>query len=642
MKPRGYHPTKLTGVGWRHPRARPGRTWSTFTALPASVVLTGVNGVADRPAPRHARAACWLVVVIVGAFWAPTIWRSSLLNWHIQTGYAQLQFCDWPAWQEGFSTTCTHGEWFYRLLERRAIKLPSALWTSGAAYTLGSGPLFYGGLWLVHVVSSALVQALALRATGHAGLAVLAALLFGLHPATAEVVVTGQFSQYALGGCFSLLALWLALRGAALPILAGALALACLSDVTFLATPLIVLLWAPDPRRVRLACAGVLVLAAVAHGVHGELYPSRHHHHAVIPPVSFGDRLFRTLVAEPVLALRRLLLLWLPDSGPWHMDPRTHEFADGLGPLGPLPLAWLASLIAGAVWLVRRDLGAVVRLGAVPIALLLVDVCARAGWSDILASRWSGLRQTYLPAAFLALTIAWCLRRVTRRRVAVAVGVVLLSWPAWLSWQFAARAWNRMDADQRVFLAAAARMEALAIPPSATAYLFQVADARPFSMWQGTLRDRVGGAHFTVITHSGASTAPTRFTRTGPHELELELCAECADFLRLDRQQSWAGPVDPSQRLAHYLRRGGQLNMWPIFDPGVLAGHRVPVPGVEGADVRVLSIEPDRPVRLALRTRHPLDDPRTVLLVEQHSGWARVSCPSPGACLLAPPAAPRG
>lgn len=584
------------------------------------------------------RTACVVVVVIVGVLWAPTIWRSSLINWHVQTAYAQAQLCDWPAWQEGFGTTCTHGEWFYRVLERRALKLPSTLWTSGAAHALRSGPLFYGGLWVAHVASSALVCAIALRTTERASLAVFAGLLFGLHPATAEVMVTGQFSQYVLGGCFTLLALWLALRGAARPAIAGALALACLCDVTFLAAPVVVLLWVPDPRRLWPVCAGVLVLAAAAHGVHGELYPSYHHHYAVLPPVSLGDRMLRMLVVEPVVALRRLLLLWSPDSGPWFMDAPTSEL-DGLGPLDPGSLAWLCGLVVGAGWLARRDLGVVVRVGALPIALLLVDLCIRAGWSDVLASRWSGLRHIYVPAAFLALTVAWCLRRTARPRLAAVVAVVLLSWSAWLSWRLAERTWARMDDDQRLLLATAATLEPLAIPPHATAYLFQVADARPFSMWQGSLRDRVGGAHFTVVTHAGASTTPTRFTRTGPRSLELELCAACAGFLRLDEQPSWAGPVDPSQRLTQYLRRAGQLNMWPIFDPGVLEGVDVPLPGIEGAHVRVLSAVPERPVRLELHTRHSLDDPRTVLLVEQHDGWARVSCPPLGACrLVATPA----
>lgn len=592
----------------------------------------------DRSAVRlGSRTACVLVVVIVGGFWAPTIWRSSLLNWHIQTAYAQARLCEWPAWQEGFGTACTHGEWFYRMLERRAIKLPSTLWTSAAAHALGSGPLFHAGLLAAHVASSALVCAIALRRAIPAALAVLAGLSFGLHPAAAEVMVTGQFAQYVFGGCASLLALWIALQRGPGPALAGALALACLCDVTFLVTPVIVLLWVPEPRRFGPVCAWVLVLAAAVHGIHGELHPSRHHLYAVLPPVSLGDRLLRMLVLEPVVALRRLVLAWSPESGPWFMDAPTSEL-DGLGPIEPLSLAATAGAVAATAWLVRRDLRAVVRLAALPIALLLLDVSIRAGWSDVLASRWSGLRQIYVPVAFLALGAAWCLRGATRPRRLAAVGTVLLLWPAWLSWRLAERTWTRMDTDERVLSAAIARLEPLAIPPDATAYLFEVADARPFTMWQGTLRDHVGEAHFTVITHAGSRATPTRFTRTGPRSLELELCAECAGFLRPDEQPSWAGPVDPAERLPQYLRRGGQLNMWPIFDPGVLEGHRVPVPGIDGADVRVTSIEPARPVRLVLRARHSLDDPRTVLLVEHGGGWARVSCPHHGErCIVVPP-----
>lgn len=595
-----------------------------------------MDGIVDRLGLRGPRAAGVLVAVIVGACWAPTIWRSSLINWHVQTAYAQAQLCDWPAWQEGFGTTCTHGEWFYRLLERRAIKLPSTLWTSLAAHALRSGPLFYAGLFAAHVASSALVCALARHAGARMHVAVLAGLLFGLHPATAEVMVTGQFAQYVFGGCASLLALWIAARGGPRPALAGALALACVSDVTFLATPVIVLLWAREPRRVRAVCAWVLLLAAAAHGIHGELHPSYHHHHAALPPVPLGDRLLRMLVVEPVLALRRLLLTWSPDAGPWFMDAPTHEFST-LGPLDPTALAWLLALVVGAVWLVRRDLGVLARVTALPIALLLLDVCVRAGWSDVLASRWSGLRHIYVPVAFLVLGAAWCLRRLARPRVLVAAAVVLLAWEAWLSWRLAERTWNRMDADQRALHLAVARLEPLAIPADATAYMFAVGDARPFSMWQGTLRDRVGEARFTVVTHAGGPRVPTRFTRTGPRSLALELCAECAGFLRPDQQPSWAGPTDPSQRFTQYLRRGGQLNMWPIFDPGVLDGRPVALPGIAGADVRVRSIEPDRPVQLELRTRHPLDDPRTVLLVEHRGGWARVSCPERGACRVEPP-----
>jgi hypothetical protein len=580
-------------------------------------------------------AACLLVVAIVGVFWAPMIVRSNLMNWHIQTAYTQAQLCDWPAWEEGFSTLCTNDGWFYRTLERRAIKLPSTLWTSGVAHALRWGPLFYGGLWVAHVISAALVCAIALGSTGRTGLAVLAGLLFGLHPAAAEVLVTGQFPQYAFGGCFSLLALWIALRGAPGPAFVGALALACSSDVTFLATPVIVLLWVDDRRRFLPVCAVVLVLASVVYGVHAWLHPSLRHHYAEFLPVSFGERLLRMLVVEPVLALRRSLLLWSPDAGPWFSNPRTGEF-EGLGPLEPVALAGLAAIVVAAAWLARRDRGALVRLGALPIALLLVDVGIKAGWSDIVASRWSGLRQVYLPSAFLALTTAWCLRGVARPRWIAVVGAAVLLWSASLSWRLAEHTWTRMHDDHRAMLAAAAKLEPLAIAPDATAYLFEVVDARPFSAWQGALRDRVGEARLTVVIYGEATNAPTQFTRTGPRELELELCAGCADFLRPEQQPAWARPLAPSQRFAAYVRRGGQLNMWPIFDPGVLEGRRVPLPGVQGADVRVLSIAPDQPVRLALRTRHALDDPRTVLLVEQREGWARVSCPRRGPCRVAP------
>jgi hypothetical protein len=581
-------------------------------------------------------AACLSVAAIVAACWLPVIWRSTLFNWHIQTGYSQAQLCDWPAWQEGFSTICTHGEWFYRTLERRAIKLPSTLWTSGAAHALQSGPLFYGGIWAAHVASSVLVCAIARRMTDRALLSVLAGLVFGLHPAAAEVMVTGQFTQYVLGGFASLLALWLALRGASVLAIAAVLLLACLSDVTFLVTPIIVLLWVDDRRRLWPACAWVLVLAGLIHGVHGVLHPSLRHHHAELPPVPLDERLLRALVVEPVLAVRRLLLAWSPSSGPWFMDAPTSEL-EGLGPLEPVSLAWLAGLVVGMAWLARRDFAAVVRLAVLPIALLLIDLGIKAGWSDVLTSRWSGLRQVYVPAALLALTAAWCMRRTSHPRVLATAGALLLSWSAFLSWSLAERTWTRMDADQHAFLAAAAELEPLAIPPGTTAYLFEVGDARPFSSWQGTLRDHLGDARFTVITHAPSSTEPTRFVRTGPRTLELELCAACAAFLRRDQQPSWAGPLDPSQRFVQYLRRGGQLNLRPIFDAGTLDGRRVPLPGIDGADVRVLSIEPGRPVRLELRTRDPLDDPRTVLLVERPSGWMRVACPERGACSLAPP-----
>lgn len=69
--------------------------------------------------PYVAAALVALVALVVAAFWAPTIWRSNLLNWHVQTSYAATQMCAWPAWQEGFTTLGTD-DWYYRVLERRA------------------------------------------------------------------------------------------------------------------------------------------------------------------------------------------------------------------------------------------------------------------------------------------------------------------------------------------------------------------------------------------------------------------------------------------------------------------------------------------------------------------------------------------
>ncbi len=44
--------------------------------------------------------------------------------------------------------------------------------------------------------------------------------------------------------------------------------------------------------------------------------------------------------------------------------------------------------------------------------------------------------------------------------------------------------------------------------------------------------------------------------------------------------------MDPAENLTLYVRRGGQLNTWPIFDAGVLGREWVPLPGIDGAATR--------------------------------------------------------
>ncbi|MCX4241166.1 hypothetical protein [Paraliomyxa miuraensis] len=569
-----------------------------------------------------AHAACVVVATLVGLYWLPVLWRSSLLNWHVQTAYTQAQLCDWPAWQEGFSSACTGGEWFYRLLERRTIKLPSTLWTSVAAHQWGSAPLFYALPWALHVGSSVLVAALARRMTDRAGLAALAGLAFGLHPAAVEVVVTGQFTQYVFGGFCSLLALWIARHGESRAKVAAMLAAACLCDVTFVVMPLVVLSSVDERRRWWLPCAGALGLGIAVHAVHGLHYPTVRQHHAAFEAVALDERLLRALVIEPVLALRRMLLLWSPGSGPWSMDPPVDEF-EGLGPLEPSALLGLAGMLAALAWLARADFGKIARLGVLPIGLLLLDVCIKAGWSDVYASRWSGLRQVYVPVAFVALSAAWCLRRMPSARAIAVAGIATLAWAAWSSHSLAQRTWSRMADDERALSAAVAKLQALGLPAGTTAYLLEVGDARPFSMWQGTLRDRLGDVRFGVVTHDGAAGRGTRVSQAGPRALAIELEGEDASFLRLDRLPSWAGPIEPSESLALYLRRGGQLNLRPIFDRGVLDGRWIPLPGLDGSEVRVASGQDGGTMRLVLRTHHELSDPRVEILVEGPEGWIR-------------------
>src|SRR5690606_5219325 len=121
------------------------------------------------------------------------------------------------------------------------------------------------------------------------------------------------------------------------------------------------LLWVDDRRRWWPVCMAVLGLAIAVHGLHHALHPTLRHHHAVLGAVPLDERLLRALVVEPVLALRRLLLLWSPDSGPWSMDAPRSEF-DGLGPLEPEPLAALAAVVLAGAWLARRDLRVLARL----------------------------------------------------------------------------------------------------------------------------------------------------------------------------------------------------------------------------------------------------------------------------------------
>ncbi|MCA9658728.1 MAG: hypothetical protein KC486_10310 [Myxococcales bacterium] len=573
-------------------------------------------------APARPYVAAAVVAAVVAVFWAPTLWRSDLLNWHIQTSYSAVKICGWPAWQEGFTTLCTD-DWYYRVLERRAIKLPSTAWTSLAAHRWGLAPLFYALPWALHAAAAATVASIAKKITGETGLAVLAGLLFGLHPATAEVLVSGQFIQLVFGALFSALALRLALSGSR-ALVAAALALACFCDVMFVVTPLIVLAWVDDRRAWRPLCVTTAGLGAALHAGHSWLYPELLSHHMTIATMSLGDRLLRGLVVEPVLALRRLLLLWSPESGPWYMNAPVGEFS-GLGPLAPAPLLGLLGLLGACAWIGRRQLPTLARLFILPVALLLADVCLRAALSDVLSSRWSGLRNVYVPAAFLALMIAWCLRRPGLRAwVAPAVGVVALSASAYLSWTLAQRTWVRMADDRRALNAGVEKLRPLALPAGSTVYLFGVADSRLFSIWQASVRDELGEVRFAVVTRDDGEGTGSSFRRVGPRELEVTIDPDRVDFIRPEAQPAWAGPMDPAEGLALYIRRGGQLNAWPIFDRGALDGQWVSLPGTGGGAVRVDSLAKDDRVRLRLRAALDLDDPRTIVLFERAEGWVRI------------------
>lgn len=582
-----------------------------------------VNVRSEPTAQSRPYLAAAVVAAAVALLWAPTLWRSDLLNWHIQTSYSASKLCGWPAWQEGFTTLCTD-DWYYRVLERRAIKLPSTAWTSLAAHRWGLAPIFYALPWALHSATAALVASIAQHTTDKTGIAILAGLLFGLHPATVEVLVTGQFIQLIFGGFFSLLALRLALSGSRAPVVA-ALMLACLSDVMFVVTPLIVLAWVDDRRPWGTLCLTATGLGAAIHGAHSWYYPELLSHHMEIATMSLGDRLLRALVVEPVLALRRLLLLWSPDSGPWYMNAQTGEFT-GLGPLAPAPLLGLLGLLSARAWLGRRQLPSFTRLFLLPVALLLVDVGLRAALSDIISSRWSGLRNVYVPAAFLALSVAWCLRRPSLPAwIVPAVGVVTLSASASLSCTLARTTWERMADDRRALSAGVAKLRPLSVPAGSTVYLFGVADSRPFSIWQASVRDHLAqDLRFVVVTRDEGDGAGSSFRRVSPRELEVTIEPDRADFLRPGAQPAWAGPIDPSEGLTLYIRRGGQLNAWPIFDQGVLNGQWVSLPGSDGGAVRVESLAKTAPVRLRLRTALELDDPRTVVLFERQERWVTI------------------
>ena len=293
-----------------------------------------------------------------------------------------------------------------------------------------------GVLW--HAIASCLLFVLLNRHTGNASVALVAALLFALHPAATEAVTWISGRRTCISAALVLAAgvAWLRFRrsGGAMPYLAslGLIALACLAKQSAIAAPLVLALLDVTARARPARRGGLIPHLALAAGFTALFLAIGRREGVIGPsPLGLGGHIQSGLIALAYYARLSVLPLWL------------RPIYDLLFPSSTIFLATLAAgALAGAAWLGgafalrRRSPAAAFGLAASFVTL----APALAGLGPHAVAE----RYLYLPLAFLAALPAAAFAHLARvgpppsdlaaehdlarrrRRLTAALGIVLV------------------------------------------------------------------------------------------------------------------------------------------------------------------------------------------------------------------------
>ena len=382
------------------------------------------SGRAGWPAWLLAHPALVVAAAVAVAFGAALLNRFTYDD-RMVIQEAEPLFRDLPLWETLLSTD-------YFLASHESTYRPVVTLSYALDYAVGGlSPWVYhlqSVLW--HLGCALLVMALARRLLGAAqrNAALVAGLLFAVHPVLTEAVDNASFREDPLATFFALLALMLALRGTRRALL-GALAsyaLALLAKESALVTPLLLVgcrLCLADERRPRLEVVReVIGFAAVT----GLFLVIRFGVMASAP--DYGDypggSLGAAILGTPRILVRYLRLLIVPwplcadYSGVFDFPPRPAVLVASLLPL--LVLTALAAwslrhrrlLALGVAWFFAA-LGPVLNLVPIPVPaaerflylpFVGATLCAAVGWSW-LEPRLEGRRRLVAAAVLVVVLL---------------------------------------------------------------------------------------------------------------------------------------------------------------------------------------------------------------------------------------------
>jgi protein O-mannosyl-transferase len=308
-------------------------------------------------------------------------------------------------------------------------------------------PGFHAVNVALHAAAAVLVAALAghlARAAGHRrarALSLLAGLVFALHPAHVEAVVTLYGRTEPLSACFALAALLLALRSRGSPwrLLAAVLVLACgiLSKEMAVMVPALYLLVAAalpaaaglearpglHAQAARRALAGALVTAAVL-SLAFVPYLAGHGASLAVAPVArwfpVGTPAGRIALTMSRVLGEDLRILIFPSflGGDFAYAARIPTLAAPTPPFVAATVAWVAALGGGILLLRRAPLPGI---GITWIFVALLPVLQIVPVGVLIAERL-----LYLPSAGFSIAAGWALARLVPGTAPPVPGHLLL------------------------------------------------------------------------------------------------------------------------------------------------------------------------------------------------------------------------